>query len=75
MKINKILSLVLGFTVIASSCTVNELPEQELPAGEFVRLTLSGGDGTTTAPAQATRATWEDPNGKGSLGFKWEEVS
>ena len=75
MKINKILFWVLGLAVVASSCTVNELPEQELPAGEYVRLTLSGGDGTTTAPAQATRATWEDPNGKGSLGFKWEEVT
>ena len=75
MKINKILFWVLSLAVVASSCTVNELPEQELPAGEYVRLTLSGGDGTTTAPAQATRATWEDPNGKGSLGFKWEEVT
>ena len=75
MKINKILFWVLGLAVVASSCTVNELPEQELTAGEYVRLTLSGGDGTTTAPAQATRATWEDPEGKGSLGFKWEEVT
>ena len=74
MKINKILSLVLGFTVIASSCTVNELPEQELPAGEFVRLSLSGSDGATTTPAQATRATWDDPNGSGKLAFMWEAV-
>lgn len=75
MKINKILSLVLGLSVLATSCTLNEIPEQNLPADEFIRLTLSGGDGTTATPAQATRATWEDPNGKGSLGFKWEEVA
>ena len=75
MKINKILSLVLGLSVLATSCTLNEIPEQNLPADEFIRLTLSGGDGTTANPAQATRATWEDPNGKGSLGFKWEEVA
>ena len=74
MKINKILSLVLGFTIIASSCTVNELPEQELPAGEFVRLSLSGSDGATTTPAQATRATWDDPKGSGKLAFMWEAV-
>ena len=75
MKINKILSLVLGLSVLATSCTLNEIPEQNLPADEFIRLTLSGGDGTTATPAQTTRATWEDPNGKGSLGFKWEEVA
>lgn len=73
MKINKILSLVLGLAVVASSCTVNELHEQELPAGEYVRLTLSGGDGSAD-PTGETRATWDDPNGKGSLGFKWEDV-
>ena len=64
---------MLGLAVIATSCNVNELHEQELPAGEYVRLNLSTGDDTAT-PAQ-TRAIWEDPNGKGSLGFKWEAVA
>ena len=74
MKINKIMYWMLGLTIVASSCTVNELNEQELPAGEYVRLSLTGGDGST-APAEDTRATWEDPDGKGSLGFKWEAVA
>lgn len=65
---------MLGLTIVSSSCTVNELNEQELPAGEYVRLSLTGGDGST-APAEDTRATWEDPDGKGSLGFKWEAVA
>ena len=59
--------------MVASSCAVNEINEPELPAGEYVRLSLSGGDGSTD-PTGETRATWDDPNGKGSLGFKWESV-
>ena len=77
MKFSKIVSLVLSFTAIASSCTIKEsinepVNEPELPSGEYVRLSLSGGDGTKAMPD--TRATWEDPNGKGSLSFKWETV-
>ena len=73
MKINKITSLMLGLAMIASSCAVNEINEPELPSGEYVRLSLSGGDGSAD-PTGETRATWDDPNGKGSLGFKWESV-
>lgn len=77
MKLSKIMSLVLSFTAIATSCTLKEsinepVNEPELPSGEYVRLSLSGGDGTKAMPD--TRATWEDPNGKGSLSFKWETV-
>ena len=77
MKLSKIMSLVLSFTAIATSCTIKEsinepVNEPELPSGEYVRLSLSGGDGTKAMPD--TRATWEDPNGKGSLSFKWETV-
>ena len=72
MKINKIISLVIGLAIVTSSCTVNEFNEQVLPAGEYVRLSLSGGDGAT-APT-GSRAIWDDPNGKGSLSFKWETV-
>ena len=77
MKFSKIMSLVLSFTAIATSCTIKEsinepVNEPELPSGEYVRLSLSGGDGTKAMPD--TRATWEDPNGKGSLSFKWETV-
>ena len=77
MKFSKIISLVLSFTAIATSCTIKEsinepVNEPELPSGEYVRLSLSGGDGTKAMPD--TRATWEDPNGKGSLSFKWETV-
>lgn len=77
MKFSKIVSLVLSFTAIATSCTIKEsinepVNEPELPSGEYVRLSLSGGDGTKAMPD--TRATWEDPNGKGSLSFKWETV-
>lgn len=71
---NKITSLVLGLVMVASSCAVNEINEGKLPAGEYVRLSLSGGDGSVD-PTGETRATWEDPNGKGSLGFKWESVA
>ena len=80
MKINKIMSLVLSLTAIAaSSCTVNEQIEEtinnpELNAGEFVRLCLTGSDGSKAMPSEATRAAWDDPNGKGSLSFKWEAV-
>ena len=77
MKFSKIMSLVLSFTAIATSCTIKEsinepVNEPEIPSGEYVRLSLSGGDGTKAMPD--TRATWEDPNGKGSLSFKWETV-
>ena len=77
MKFSKIMSLVLSFTAIATSCTIKEsinepVNEPELSSGEYVRLSLSGGDGTKAMPD--TRATWEDPNGKGSLSFKWETV-
>ena len=76
MKINKIISLVLSITAIAaSSCTVKEqINTPELNAGEYVRLTLNGGDGSKAMPSEATRAVWEDPNGKGSLSFVWEQV-
>ena len=74
MKINKITSLVLGLAMVVSGCAVNELNEGKLPAGEYVRVTLTGGDGSV-APVQNTRATWEDPNGSGKLGFKWEDVA
>ena len=74
MKINKIPSLVLGLAMVVSGCAVNELNEGKLPAGEYVRVTLTGGDGSV-APVQNTRATWEDPNGSGKLGFKWEDVA
>lgn len=74
MKINKITSLMLGLAMIASSCAVNEINELELSSGEYVRLCLSGGDGSAD-PTGVTRATWDDPNGKGSLGFKWEAVT
>lgn len=74
MKINKIISLVLGLAMVVSSCAVNEINDDKLPVGEFVRLSLSGGDGSVT-PTGETRATWDDPTGKGSLGFKWEEVA
>ena len=73
MKMNKIISLMLGLAVILSSCNVNELHEQGFPEGEYVRLNLSTGD-DTASPAQ-TRAIWEDPNGKGNLGFRWEAVA
>ena len=78
MKINKIISLVFGLAILVSSCTVNIYPENNLPSGEYVRLSLSGGDGTiVTSPvqSQATRATWDDPNGQGKLYFMWETVS
>ena len=71
---NKITYLVLGLAMIASSCAVNEINEEKLPAGEYVRLSLTGGDGSAD-PTGVTRATWDDPNGKGSLGFKWEDVA
>ena len=71
---NKITYLVLGLAMIASSCAVNEINEEKLPAGEYVRLSLTGGDGSAD-PTGVTRATWDDPNGKGSLGFKWENVA
>ena len=80
MKINKIVSLVLSLTAIAAaSCTVNEpidesINNPELTTGEYVRLSLSGGDGNQAMPTAATRAIWDDPNGKGSLSFKWETV-
>ena len=74
MKINKITSLVLGLAMVVSGCAVNELNEGKLPAGEYVRVSLTGGDGSV-APVQNTRATWEDPNGSGKLGFKWEDVA
>ena len=74
MKMNKITYLVLGLAMIASSCAVNEINEEKLPAGEYVRLSLTGGDGSAD-PTGVTRATWDDPNGKGSLGFKWEDVA
>lgn len=69
MKINKITSLALGLAMIASSCT-SELNEQGLPIGDYIRLSLSGGDG-----GRMTRATWDDPNGIGNLSFKWETVA
>lgn len=79
MKFSKIMSLVLSFTAIATSCTLKEsinesVNEPELPSGEYVRLSLTGGDGSKAIPSEATRATWDDPNGKGSLSFKWETV-
>lgn len=79
MKISKIISLVLSFTAIATSCTqkesINEpVNESELPSGEYVRLSLCGGDGSKAMSSEATRAAWDDPNGKGSLSFKWEAV-
>lgn len=74
MKVNRIISLVLGMAVITTSCTVNEPTyTPELPAGEYVRLSLSGGDGSAT-PDEATRAVWDDPNGSGNLGFTWDKV-
>ena len=76
MKINNIISLVLGITAIAaSSCTVKEqINNPELNAGEYVRLTLTGSDGSKAMSSEATRVIWEDPNGKGSLSFMWEQV-
>ena len=80
MKINKIISLVLGFTAVAvSSCIVmeqidNTINTPELNPGEYIRLTLTGGDGSKAIPSEGTRAIWDDPNGKGSLGFMWEQV-
>ena len=76
MKINNIISLVLGITAIAaSSCTVKEqINTPELNAGEYVRLTLTGSDGSKAMSSEATRAIWEDPNGMGSLTFMWEQV-
>lgn len=73
MKMNKITYWVLSLAMITSSCTVNEPEVPVFPAGEFTRLSLFGGDGSKTAPADS-RAVWDDPNGKGSLGFKWEAV-
>ena len=74
MKVNKVISWVLGLAAITTSCTVNEPTyTPELPAGEYVRLSLSGGDGSAK-PDEATRAIWDDPNGNGNLGFKWEKV-
>ena len=80
MKINKFTSLVLSLTAIAaSSCTVKEqidetINSSEFNAGEYVRLSLTGGNGTKGMPSGATRAIWEDPNGQNSLIFKWEQV-
>lgn len=79
MKLSKIMSLVLSFTAIATSCTLNEsinesVNEPELPSGEYIRLNLTGGDGSKAMPSEATRAAWDDPNGKGSLSFRWEAV-
>ena len=79
MKLSKIMSLVLSFTAIATSCTLKEsinesVNEPELPSGEYVRLSLTGGDGSKAMPSEATRAAWDDPNGKGSLSFRWEAV-
>ena len=73
------MSLVLSFTAIATSCTLKEsinesVNEPELPSGEYVRLSLTGGDGSKAMPSEATRAAWDDPNGKGSLSFRWEAV-
>ena len=66
---------MLGLAAIFTSCNINEpIEAPELPAGEYIRLSLSGGDGSKEAPSKETRAVWEDPNGKGSLGFKWEAV-
>lgn len=73
MKTNKIISVMLGLAAIASSCTIKEVNDNALPAGEYVRLSLSGGDGTK-ASSETTRAIWADPNGKGSLSFNWEAV-
>lgn len=74
MKLNKMTSWVLGLAAIAASCTVNELTNTpELPAGKYVRLSLSGGDGSAK-PAEETRAILDDPNGNGNLVFKWEKV-
>lgn len=69
MKFNKITSLLLGLAMVASSCT-SELNEHGLPTGDYVRLSLTGGDG-----GMVTRATWDDPNGYGNLSFKWESVA
>ena len=69
MKFNKITSLALGLAMVASSCT-SELNEHGLPTGDYVRLSLTGGDG-----GMVTRATWDDPNGYGNLSFKWESVA
>ena len=66
---------MLGLAAIFTSCNINEpIEAPELPAGEYIRLSLSGADGSKEAPSKETRAVWEDPNGKGSLGFKWEAV-
>lgn len=81
MKSKKIISFVLGLAAIAaSSCTVKEQIDEtienspELNAGEYIRLSLSGGDGSKAKTSESTRAIWEDPNGKSSLTFKWEQV-
>ena len=60
MKINNIISLVLGITAIAaSSCTVKEqINNPELNAGEYVRLTLTGSDGSKAMSSEATRVIW-----------------
>ena len=73
------MSLVLSFTAIATSCTLKESinepgNEPKLPSGEFIRLSLCGGDGSKALPSESTRAAWDDPNGKGNLSFKWETV-
>ena len=79
MQLKKIMSLVLSFTAIATSCTLKESINEPgndpgLPSGEFVRLSLCGGDGSKALPSESTRAAWDDPNGKGNLSFKWETV-
>ena len=80
MKINKIISLVLSLTAIAAtSCTIKEqidktINTSEFNKGEYIRLSLTGGNGTKGMPSGATRAIWEDPNGQNSLIFKWEQV-
>lgn len=76
MKINKIISLMLSITAIAaSSCTIKEqINTPELNAGEYVRLTLTGSNGSKAISSETTRVIWGDPNGKGSLSLMWEKV-
>ena len=76
MKINKIISLMLSITAIAaSSCTIKEqINPPELNAGEYVRLNLTGSNGSKAISSETTRVIWGDPNGKGSLSLMWEKV-
>ena len=74
MKAKNIIYLILGLTITAAACNIEELPGDSTISSneEYIRLKFSSSPGKSAK--EATRAIWADIEGKGNMTFKWEKT-